>query len=457
MRGVRSRQSRHRASSAMSAVGRSAAARAAADPRAYTPRHLVERILTGRAALEGERKQVTVLFADIQDSMQLAERLGAEAWHRLLDRFFHLLNRGRAPLRGDRQPVHRRRRHGPVRRAARARGPRPARLSRGAGICATGCAASAPSSARRAASTLRRAHGAQLGRGGGRTHRRRPAHGLHRAGAHRRPGAAGRAARGAQHRVRRAGDARRWWPTTSSCATSAPSPSRASASRCASTRSSARGRSSTRIDVVAGAQRCALRRSRAELGVLEQALDEAMAGHGQVDRRGRRSRRRQDAPLPRAGCGSVAARGAAIGPGALSVARRAASRFLPILELLRSLFGIDADEPADASRRKIRRSLLAAQPRLRRRAAASSSTSCRSPTPSSPCCCLEEQRARGWPTFLRRLVQAQSAVGPLVLFIDDLHWIDADGDALLGEIVDALGWTPPCCWSTSVPATARTG
>ena len=65
-----------------------------ADPRAYTPRHLVERILTGRAALEGERKQVTVLFADIQDSMLLAERLGAEAWHRLLDRFFHLLADG---------------------------------------------------------------------------------------------------------------------------------------------------------------------------------------------------------------------------------------------------------------------------------------------------------------------------------------------------------------------------
>ena len=64
-----------------------AAAPTGADPRAYTPRHLVERILTGRAALEGERKQVTVLFADIQDSMLLAERLGAEAWHSLLDRF----------------------------------------------------------------------------------------------------------------------------------------------------------------------------------------------------------------------------------------------------------------------------------------------------------------------------------------------------------------------------------
>lgn len=33
------------------------------DPRSYTPRHLADKILTSRAALEGERKQVTVLFA----------------------------------------------------------------------------------------------------------------------------------------------------------------------------------------------------------------------------------------------------------------------------------------------------------------------------------------------------------------------------------------------------------
>jgi hypothetical protein len=35
------------------------------DPTSYTPRHLAEKILTSRSALEGERKQVTVLFADI--------------------------------------------------------------------------------------------------------------------------------------------------------------------------------------------------------------------------------------------------------------------------------------------------------------------------------------------------------------------------------------------------------
>ncbi len=40
-------------------------------PQAYTPKHLAEKILTSRSALEGERKQVTVLFADIKGSMEL--------------------------------------------------------------------------------------------------------------------------------------------------------------------------------------------------------------------------------------------------------------------------------------------------------------------------------------------------------------------------------------------------
>ncbi|MGH8649423.1 MAG: double zinc ribbon domain-containing protein, partial [Burkholderiales bacterium] len=38
-------------------------------PQAYTPQHLAEKILTSKSALEGERKQVTVLFADLKGSM----------------------------------------------------------------------------------------------------------------------------------------------------------------------------------------------------------------------------------------------------------------------------------------------------------------------------------------------------------------------------------------------------
>jgi hypothetical protein len=43
----------------------------AGEPRAYTPKHLADKILQSKSALEGERKQVTVLFADVTDSMEL--------------------------------------------------------------------------------------------------------------------------------------------------------------------------------------------------------------------------------------------------------------------------------------------------------------------------------------------------------------------------------------------------
>jgi class 3 adenylate cyclase/tetratricopeptide (TPR) repeat protein len=64
------------------------------DPRSYTPKHLADKILVSRGAVEGERKQVTVLFADIERSMELAEQVDAEEWHRILDRFFAILAEG---------------------------------------------------------------------------------------------------------------------------------------------------------------------------------------------------------------------------------------------------------------------------------------------------------------------------------------------------------------------------
>jgi class 3 adenylate cyclase/predicted ATPase len=54
-------------------------------PDTYTPRHLAEKILTGRAALEGERKQVTVLFADLKGSMELLADRDPEEARQLLD------------------------------------------------------------------------------------------------------------------------------------------------------------------------------------------------------------------------------------------------------------------------------------------------------------------------------------------------------------------------------------
>jgi class 3 adenylate cyclase len=54
-------------------------------PDAYTPRHLAERILTSKAALEGERKQVTILFADLKGSMELLADRDPEEARKILD------------------------------------------------------------------------------------------------------------------------------------------------------------------------------------------------------------------------------------------------------------------------------------------------------------------------------------------------------------------------------------
>ncbi len=64
------------------------------DPRAYTPKHLADKILQSKSALEGERKQVTVLFADVKGSMDLQEKIDPEQWHRMMDRFFQILADG---------------------------------------------------------------------------------------------------------------------------------------------------------------------------------------------------------------------------------------------------------------------------------------------------------------------------------------------------------------------------
>src|SRR5262252_3106412 len=51
----------------------------------YTPRYLAERILTSKSALEGERKHVTVLFADLKGSMELLADRDPEEARKILD------------------------------------------------------------------------------------------------------------------------------------------------------------------------------------------------------------------------------------------------------------------------------------------------------------------------------------------------------------------------------------
>ena len=62
-----------------------------ASPETYTPRHLAEKILTSKSALEGERKQVTVLFADISGFTSLSEQVDPEDVHAQMRKIFELM------------------------------------------------------------------------------------------------------------------------------------------------------------------------------------------------------------------------------------------------------------------------------------------------------------------------------------------------------------------------------
>ena len=97
-------------------------------PLSYTPAYLAEKILTSRAALEGERKQVTVLFADLKGSTELIEGLDPEEARRLLDPALHVMMDAVHRYEGTVNQVLGRRHHGAL------RGPGGPRRSRRAGL-----------------------------------------------------------------------------------------------------------------------------------------------------------------------------------------------------------------------------------------------------------------------------------------------------------------------------------
>ena len=133
-------------------------------PVAYTPKHLAERILTSKAALEGERKQVTVLFADLKGSMELLADRDPEEARKHPRPGARADDGGRPSLRGHGQPGDGRRDHGAVRRAARPRGSRRARLLRRAPHAGGGAAATPRRCGARRASTSRSASGSTRAR-----------------------------------------------------------------------------------------------------------------------------------------------------------------------------------------------------------------------------------------------------------------------------------------------------
>jgi class 3 adenylate cyclase/tetratricopeptide (TPR) repeat protein len=61
------------------------------EPQSYTPKHLTDKILTTRSSIEGERKLVTVLFADVANYTSMAENLDPEEVHQIMDGCFKIL------------------------------------------------------------------------------------------------------------------------------------------------------------------------------------------------------------------------------------------------------------------------------------------------------------------------------------------------------------------------------
>ena len=86
-------------------------------PLTYTPPYLAEKILTSRSALEGERKQVTVLFADLKGSMELLADRDPEEARQLLDPVLERMMAAVHRYRGHGQPGHGGRHYGAVWRA----------------------------------------------------------------------------------------------------------------------------------------------------------------------------------------------------------------------------------------------------------------------------------------------------------------------------------------------------
>ena len=59
--------------------------------QSYTPKFLIEKILANKSAIEGERKQVTVFFADVAGFTSMSEKLDPEQVHWIMDGAFRIL------------------------------------------------------------------------------------------------------------------------------------------------------------------------------------------------------------------------------------------------------------------------------------------------------------------------------------------------------------------------------
>src|SRR5499426_2707470 len=407
------------------------------EPRAYTPRHLVDKILAQKSALEGERKLVTVLFADVARSMELAERVDLEEWHRLLDRLFRILADG----------VHRY--EGTINQYT------------GDGIMALfGAPIAHEDHAQRAcAAALELASNLA---GFGDQVRRESGNPLAvRMGLNTGEVVVGRigddlrmdyTAQG--HIVGLAQRMEQIAAAQSICISEATACLVAgyvdlrdlgtTAVKGASGpvhvfEAVGLGRHRTRLDVARGRGLTRFVGRDADMRTLEAALEQACAGHGQVV-----------GVVAGAGTGKsrlcfefverCRRRGISVNEGHCPAHGKTVP-YLPLLELLRDIFGITERDSDHEARRKIAGELVLLDESFRELLPLLFEflgvPDSERPAPElSP-----EARQRQLIAFVRHLVQARSVREPRVVLIDDAHWIDAGSDAFLAHAVEAVTGT----------------
>ena len=407
------------------------------EPRSYTPNHLVEKILNLRSAVEGERKQVTVFFVDVKESLHLAGRVGAEDWHRILDRFFAILADG----------IHRF--EGTINQFT------------GDGVMALfGAPLAHEDHAQRAchaALQLReqvRLYAQELKRTRGLTFAVRM--GLNSGEVI--VGTIGDDLRmdytaqghtvGLAARMQQIAEAGTIYLTTHTAALVASFFTLEPLGRVR-----VRGvREPVRTFALLEAKpiRARLEASRArgfssfvgradEVATLEAALSRAVAGHGGVV---------GVVGTPGVGksrlCQEVVDRWRAEGMTVAEAHCPAHGKALPyatLLDLVRGFFAIPGDERPPASRRRVRARLRGLHRGLEQELPLLLDF-LGLPDPKRPPLVLDAgARRERLSACVCRLVQTQSASTPTVLLIDDVHWVDDESNAVLARLVEAVGWT----------------
>jgi class 3 adenylate cyclase len=417
--------------------GNPLAGESARAPRAYTPPHLADRILTSRWALEGERKQVTVLFADLENSTALSSALGLEAWHRLLDAYFRILADGVHRFEGTINqftgdgimalfgaPVahedHAQRACHAALQLARAltefadeRLRRDklrvrARIGLNTGLVVVG----------KIGDDLRMDYTAQ-------------GHTVALAARVQEIAEPGRVFL-TEHVARRVEGFFALRDLGTSTLKGFPEPTRVYAL-------DGLGALRTRLDLSRAYGFSTLVGRNAERALLEAKLERALGRDGQalgiVGDAGVGKSRLAFEFVARCRAEGIAVCEAHCPPHAATLP------FFAIAELLRSDFGVASTDTPKAARTRIAKRLAKLSKTFEKSLPLVFETLSVADGSTSPPPQDDDTRRERLRLFLRHWVQAASASAPLVILLDDLHWIDAESAALLGDLVDGLAWT----------------